>query len=33
MLEALEAIPGVDVLYIGESFTEILKSGEKVLSV
>ena len=33
VLEKLEAIPDIEVLYIGEEFTRILKSGEKVLSV
>lgn len=33
VLEELEAIPGLEVLYIGEPFTGILKSGEKVLCV
>ena len=33
LLRELEAIPDIDVLYIGESFTKILKDGEKVLSI
>lgn len=33
VLDRLEAIPGIEVLYVGEAFTRILKSGEKVLSV
>lgn len=33
VLEQVEAIPGIEVLYIGESFTKILKSGEQVLTV
>ena len=33
VLEELEALPGVEVLYIGEELTRILKSGEKILSI
>jgi len=33
VLDTLESIPGVDVLYIGKNFTEIVKSGEKVISI
>ena len=33
VLEKLEAIGDIDILYIGEQFTKILKSGETVLSV
>ena len=33
VLGALEGIPGVEILYIGENFTKILKSNERVLTI
>lgn len=33
VLEELERIPDIDVLYIGEPFTRILKNGETVITV
>ena len=33
VLEAITGIPGIDVLYIGENFTAILKSEERVISI
>ncbi len=33
MLEQLEAIEDVEVFYVGEHFTKILKDGEKLLTI
>ena len=33
VLETLESIPGIDILYIGQSFTHIIKSGEKLITI
>lgn len=33
VLEELERIPGIEILYIGENFTRILKSGEKIITI
>ena len=33
VLEQLEAIPDIDIVYIGQEFTRILKSGEKCITI
>ena len=33
VLEDIESIPGIEVIYIGENFTHILKSEEKVITI
>ena len=33
VLEALQGIEGVKVFYIGERFTEIIKGGEKLITI